>query len=240
MKLDQTATKELYVISHGSWDKRYKVSISNNKLRWTIKTDKSGSNILDLDSESSIEANKLYYCDVIYSGSDAEIWINGELNSFASWSGKLLKSDVDLTIAQMLPTDANYNFKGTLDDIRIYDYALLPSEIKTLNDLPTAISDDGKRVVDTGLNLLTNYPNPFNAGTEIMFRVNKPSKIKIDIYDILGRKVRTLADGEMLPGVFNVWWNGRNDAGGEISSGIYICVLSGQYELSKLKLILLK
>lgn len=240
MKLDQLPAKELYVISHGSWEKRYKVSISNKKLRWTIKTDRSGSQVLDLDSETALSANVLYFCTVAFNGSDAEVWINGELDSFTSWSGKLLQSDVDLTIAQMLPNDANYNFNGVLDDFRIFDYGLLPSEIETLNDIPSAVEPPGRGKIDNGLKLFTNYPNPFNTGTELVFSVNRQSRIKIEIYDILGRKVRTLAEGERQPGVFSVWWNAASDAGAEISSGIYLCVLSNQYESSKLKLILLK
>ncbi|MFA3784100.1 LamG-like jellyroll fold domain-containing protein [Melioribacteraceae bacterium 4301-Me] len=241
MKLNQLPTKEVYIISHGSWDRRYKVSISSKKLRWTIKTDKSGNQILDLDSQSIIDANKLYHCVVIYTGSDAEIWLNGELDSFTSWSGKLLTSDVDLTIAQMLPLDANYNFKGVLDDIRIYDYTLLPQEIENLYDLPTSVQNNKK---NNSLTLETkldgNYPNPFNSSTQIIYKVSKRSNVKIYIYDILGRKIKSLLDDEKDKGIFNLWWDGKNDFGKNVSSGTYICIMKSDENISKLKLLLVK
>ncbi len=241
MKLDQLLSKEVYIISHGSWDKRFKVSLYNGKLRWTIKTDKTDRQILDLDSKSILDANKLYNCVVTYSGSDAEIWLNSELDSFTGWSGKLLTSDIDLTIAQMLPNDTNYNFKGILDDFRIYDYVLLPDAIENLYDLPTSVENSRKKeIFPTESILFSNYPNPFNASTLITYAVTRYSRVKINIYDLLGGKIRSLLDDEKEKGIYNITWNGKNDFGTVVSSGIYFCVMNCEGKFSSLKLLLLK
>lgn len=238
MKLNQLPSKEVYIISHGSWNQRYKVSIANKKLRWTLKTT---NGILDLDSETSLDTNKIYNCVVVYSGGDAEIWIDRELNSFTSWSGKLLTSTIDITIAQMLPDNANYNFNGILDDFRIYDFPLLPDEINKLYDIPTSISQENfDEKLTKDIMLFQNYPNPFNATTEIIYKVDELSKVKIDIYDILGRKIKSLLDEEKEKGIFNLKWDGKNDYGVDVSSGIYFCVMINEGKLSKLKLVLLK
>ncbi|MEJ5352550.1 MAG: LamG-like jellyroll fold domain-containing protein [Melioribacteraceae bacterium] len=237
IKLNELPEKESYVISHGSWDKRYKVSIANKKLRWTIKTDKTGSNILDLDSENQIELNKFIHCVVNYDGKDAELWINGELDSFVSWSGKLLQTDVDLTIAQMLPSNSNYNFKGIIDDVRIYDFALMPDDIIKLCDLPTSLKEKENFLNETSL---SNFPNPFNSATEIVYKIMQTTRVQIKIYDILGRQIKILTDEDKAPGLYQVQWDIRNNFGNEVPSGIYFCILRTNQEMKTIKLILIK
>lgn len=199
IKLNNLPEKESYIISHGSWNKRYKISIANKKLRWTIKTDKQNNNILDLDSETQIESNKFLHCVVNYDGKDAEVWINGELNSFTSWSGKLQQSDIDLTIAQMVPSNFDYNFKGIIDDLRIYDFALLPHDILKLYDVTTSIKES--KIIPKEISLY-NFPNPFNSTTKIVYKISESTKVQIKIYDILGREIKILADEEKTPGVY--------------------------------------
>jgi hypothetical protein len=71
--------------------------------------------------------------------------------------------------------------------------------------------------------LLQNYPNPFNPTTTISFSLPQRSRIAIQIYDILGREVRTLLDGDMPEGVHTLSWNGTTNEGGDAASGVYFC-----------------
>jgi FlgD Ig-like domain len=67
-----------------------------------------------------------------------------------------------------------------------------------------------------------NYPNPFNPSTTIEFTVRERSKVSLKIYNVAGQLVRTLVDGDRAPGaVHKVAWDGRNDAGTTVSSGVY-------------------
>jgi hypothetical protein len=66
-----------------------------------------------------------------------------------------------------------------------------------------------------------NYPNPFNQSTVIGFTLAKSGFVSLSIYDILGRKVRTLVSEEMSSGNHSVLWNGTNDSGNDVASGIY-------------------
>ncbi|NQT23830.1 T9SS type A sorting domain-containing protein [candidate division KSB1 bacterium] len=71
-------------------------------------------------------------------------------------------------------------------------------------------------------NLLQNYPNPFNPSTVIGYVLNKPSNITIEIYNVLGQKIRTLFDGYQTAGSGRIIWDASNDLGKGVSAGVYI------------------
>jgi hypothetical protein len=78
----------------------------------------------------------------------------------------------------------------------------------------------------TSYSLVQNYPNPFNAGTVISFNVPQNSNsdltnVKLVVYNVLGQSVRTLVDEERYAGVHQVSWDGTNDRGDAVSSGVY-------------------
>ncbi|MEG8947130.1 LamG-like jellyroll fold domain-containing protein [Rosettibacter firmus] len=239
IKQDGISNKEMYIISHGSWDKRYKISIANKKLRWTIKTDKLSNNIFDLDSESEIKPNEFIFCVVNYNGQDVELWINGELDSFAQWTGKLQTTNIDLTIAQMLPDNSNYNFKGVIDDIRIYNNALMPGDIKNLYSINSYLKDELNYSDLQSLDI-SNFPNPFNSTTSIVYKISNPAKVLIEVYNVLGQKINTLVDKEQSSGLYEITWNGKNNYGIDVPSGIYFCVIKTKQEMKMRKLILIK
>jgi hypothetical protein len=88
--------------------------------------------------------------------------------------------------------------------------------------------------------LWQNYPNPFNPSTSVQFQVPKTSDVTVTIYDMLGQEVRTLFSGEVMRGTYSVQWDGRNDAGVQMSSGSYVYrMISGDFVQSK-KMVLVK
>ncbi len=70
--------------------------------------------------------------------------------------------------------------------------------------------------------LSQNYPNPFNPTTTIRFAVKQFAKTDVAVFDILGRKIATLVSEPLAPGVYSVNWNGKNDLGVTVASGIYL------------------
>lgn len=88
---------------------------------------------------------------------------------------------------------------------------------------------------------LTNYPNPFNPTTTIEFSIQNDSKIDLSIFNIKGQKIRTLAQNEFTQGSHSVIWNGVDNSGKPVSSGIYYYELNvnGKTEAVK-KCLLLK
>ena len=73
--------------------------------------------------------------------------------------------------------------------------------------------------------LSRNFPNPFNPATEIRFGIHQPGRVVLSIYDIAGRLVAVLAEGDYEAGEFVESWNGRDEAGQEVGSGVYFARL---------------
>jgi hypothetical protein len=90
--------------------------------------------------------------------------------------------------------------------------------------------------------LLQNYPNPFNPQTFISFTVSESEaqRVRIDIYNIKGQRVCRLVDDVFLTGEYSVVWNGRDDSGGNLSSGIYFYRMETANFIGVRKMILLK
>ncbi|MCD6163724.1 MAG: T9SS type A sorting domain-containing protein [candidate division Zixibacteria bacterium] len=95
--------------------------------------------------------------------------------------------------------------------------------------------------------ITSNYPNPFNSQTTIVYYVGNigpiPAQINIDIYDILGRKVRLLFDARKEVGSHKIIWDGKDDNGNALPSGLYFASISQWNERrlsSKRKLLLVK
>ncbi len=88
-------------------------------------------------------------------------------------------------------------------------------------DLPDKRHKIGDPSLPNDFELLQNYPNPFNPETEIAYTIPEGSDVSIDIYDLLGQKIGTLVDSYKSPGSYVVTWNGRDDVGRKVSSGIY-------------------
>jgi hypothetical protein len=212
--------REQYPISHGNWQSRWKVSISNGRLRWTIRTARG---IKDLDTESSLTPDSLVNVAVTYDGTVMAVFLNGDLDAFAPFADSLLLSPVDLTIGQALPTDVQYGFRGVLDEVRIYNYALGGTEIRALADRPAGVLTDGVGLPESAT-LLPNYPNPFNGSTIIGFRVPPTAKagsmVTLEVFDLLGRSVRTLVAGALSPGLHEVVFSADG-----LPSGVLLCRL---------------
>ena len=92
-----------------------------------------------------------------------------------------------------------------------------------------------------------NYPNPFNPVTTIAYDIPEAADVRIDIYNLLGQKVRTLVAASHEPGFHHALWDSRNDVGDAVTTGIYICritaidVSSGNVKFTETrKLVLMK
>lgn len=235
MRVGAFYTREQYPVSHGNWENRWKVSISNGRLRWTIKTT---SGVKDLDSESLLAADSTYMVTVSYNGADVELYLNGALDSFGSFSGTLLQTTIDLTIGQVLPGNQAYNFNGVLDDVRLYDYALPLTEIRNLFFPPDAVPERKGDPVPLAYLLDQNYPNPFNPATRIRFGVPSHAgaeQVSLRVYDLLGREVAVLVNDRLPPGVYTVEWS---PAG--VASGVYYCVMRASEKSIVRKMLLVR
>jgi hypothetical protein len=93
--------------------------------------------------------------------------------------------------------------------------------------------------------LLQNYPNPFNAETWIPFQLSDDANVTVSIYDIQGQLVQKIGLGKLPAGIYvskdeAVYWNGRNNAGEEATSGVYIYHLQADNYITNKKMLILR
>jgi flagellar hook assembly protein FlgD len=82
--------------------------------------------------------------------------------------------------------------------------------------------DDPGAVLPDGFELSQNYPNPFNPVTTIEYSVMRRGHVAIEIYNVLGQRVRTLVDETKSAGTYRVEWDGNDEAGRPVTSGVYL------------------
>ncbi|MBD3169093.1 MAG: T9SS type A sorting domain-containing protein [candidate division Zixibacteria bacterium] len=124
-----------------------------------------------------------------------------------------------------------YQVKGKDADDQWGSYSSL--EIANVGGV-TGIDDKRNDNVPYAFSLQNNYPNPFNAGTNIGFMLPEPGNIKLEVYNLLGERVAVLADGQYPRGQHTINWDGTDSNGNELASGFYFYRLfSGEKSATK-------
>jgi len=98
----------------------------------------------------------------------------------------------------------------TLDDLTVF----LRAYVQSGTDVPEA---------PVALNLSRAMPNPFHSETSVRLSLPEPGDATVEVYDVSGRRVATLANGPLPAGTVRLDWNGRDEGGREVASGIYFC-----------------
>ena len=104
-------------------------------------------------------------------------------------------------------TGSDYTSDMAIDDVH---FDVDPTGIENPEGLPSSFA------------MRSNYPNPFNPSTTISYQVPRQSDVRIEIYNMLGQKVRTLINNRREPGDYEAIWNSKNDSGAEVGSGVYL------------------
>jgi len=158
-----------------------------------------------------------------------EITGNVEPPFLLSYKGYFMRPDVDEKIAETLA----FNEANALD-VSLF--------AQTFEDV-TSVEQDNE-VAPSTFHLAQNYPNPFNPTTKINYTIPTSVKgavrIKLGVYNLLGQLVRTVVDEEMNAGTYEAIWNGLDDAGRAVTSGVYIYRLSSGKFIENKKMILIK
>jgi hypothetical protein len=129
------------------------------------------------------------------------------------------------------PVDLNSN------DIFAIQYNSNSIELEVVNDV-TDVS--GSSAVPVVTLLEQNAPNPFNPFTVIRFSIAKPGLVRLVVYDVVGRPVRLLVNGVHQADRYEVTWDGRDDSGRGVASGVYMYVLDAPGYSETKKTVLLK
>jgi len=143
-----------------------------------------------------------------------------------------------------MATMAARNFMSTLEEGQVlesvsgifnFSFGTYKVQIRDLLDLGQTVSIvDDIKVNPYSYKLYDNFPNPFNPETQIRFEIGAKENVQILVYDILGRQIRYLVNEEYSSGFHVVNWDGTNESGQPVSSGMYIYLLkAGDYMADK-------
>ena len=103
--------------------------------------------------------------------------------------------------------------------------ALTPTELEVRDTEGNKVEANFNATVATAIpnryEMTQNYPNPFNATTQISFALPTDGKVSLKVYNIMGQLVRNLVDQNMTSGYHIVTWDGRDESGKEVSTGVY-------------------
>ena len=106
------------------------------------------------------------------------------------------------------------------------------------SDVVTAVDDAPEVPAEFGLS--QNYPNPFNAKTTIHFSLGGPGEVTLSVFDLLGRRIRVLQWGFLNAGAHSIVWDGANESGKVVASGIYFYRLESPEDSKTMRMLLLK
>jgi hypothetical protein len=114
-----------------------------------------------------------------------------------------------------------------------------------LNNVSSPKKSDAEENIDKSLlpdktDIQNNYPNPFTGKTNIKYALKADGNVKLNIYNVLGQKVRSLVNGQTTAGYHAITWDGTNDNGQHISRGVYLCRFNAGEYTKSFKMVLVK
>ncbi len=181
--------RESFIVSHGSWQNRWKVSITpDRKLRWTIN---STSTIADLDAITPLVQDSFYHVVVTFGDGLMTLHINGQLERYKFLAGMIRTTTSPFLMGQMLPGETTYNLNGVIDDVKLWHGALSPEIVRSVYELET--SSDLHEVKLDGSDL-TVFPNPVD---QIMTIRSLFGLGRLILMDIEGKIVAEAYAGDM-------------------------------------------
>ncbi len=184
-KANALPDKESFLLSHGSWQNRWKISVTpSRQLRWTLN---STSGISDLDTNTPLNIDSFYHVSATYDGQLLALYLQGELSSYKEFSGDIRTTSFPFLIGQMLPDETDYNFKGVIDEVQINDHALTPDEVKELyrQNIRTSL-DALPAEAKLGIQI---FPNPASQILTIFMQAPDEEILSVHVYDISGKLV---------------------------------------------------
>jgi hypothetical protein len=181
ININELFDRESYPVSHGNWTTRWKTSITDDRLRFTLN---GSDGIVDIDSETILETYIWYHIVGLYNGMDCLVFINGELEGFAPYSGKISKTLYDLVIGQSLPDQAGYNYKGLMDNLRIYNYGISYEMVKEIYE--SEKSGVADTLIDDHFKV---YPNPVKGNLHFELKTNPATMVSVSLHSMMGQKV---------------------------------------------------
>ncbi len=135
---------------------------------------------------------------------------------------------------------ASFKFKLSDNNAVVFDFVEAFVFDNNLEELSAELVSGKIELIPERYSLSQNYPNPFNPSTEIAYQLPQSGKVTLEIFNLLGQRVITLVDSEQEANSYVVSWNGQNESGIKVSSGVYLYRLQTNDFAQTKKMILFK
>ncbi|MDO9154866.1 MAG: LamG-like jellyroll fold domain-containing protein, partial [Paludibacter sp.] len=142
------------------------------------------NSVVDVDADTVLQVGKFDHFTAVYSGYSMELYRNGLLSGFKPLTGQILTTAKSLTISRKDEGTSDYNFRGTVDEVRIYNEELAQSIIALL---PTTFKLKAG-IEDTIIIDFKVYPNPFSNEVNISLPTGENIS-RIEVFSLVGKKV---------------------------------------------------
>ena len=229
--------------SPGSWSTNNYQIRTNDQQQLQAISDGSVS----LTTDNTIDINTWYHViyevmtapagdTVAYYGAFKLLDINNsELYfGYAGFDTPVILAQAPLRMGKAAGGDYPPYFRGYFDDIKIYNYAAVG-----LMQGIVSVKTNGSPI-PLKFELSQNYPNPFNPSTEIQFAIPTNQRVTINVYNLLGKQVKTLVDKTVTAGRYKISWDGSDRFGTQVASGIYFYELRFKDMIKMRKMLLLR
>jgi hypothetical protein len=128
----------------------------------------------------------------------------------------------------------------SFNDMRTVESVELSTDTEIIVHVGSQVLGIDETLIPSVFALHQNYPNPFNPVTTIRYDLPEDSDVRIKIYDLMGRQVKTLINSEQTAGYRNIRWNATNHLGQPVSAGLYMYVIQAGEFMETRKMVLLK
>ena len=145
--------------------------------------------------------------------------------------------DIPLAVLGVVDPIEEIRLVGSLEGTLYLDDVHLVTAIPAAT---TAVVEEAAGLLPGGVSLVQNCPNPFNSSTTIRFSLPQLEMVGLTIYNLAGQEVVTLAQGQREAGTHTLRWDGRDDGGRELASGVYLYRLRAGQQVETRKLLLLR
>ncbi len=221
------------------------------------------------NTDNSLERSLLLSTDypVLRTGLDQEAIQVGPALDLALFPESSLNGDNSITIRYSdEDVEGGIGSYGLEESLHIFhwnpsaqQWELIASDVDTLHNEVTATitnagvyaafttdsqtdaqDDERGDLLPYGFKLSQNYPNPFNPLTKIEYTLPRQSRVTIEIYNVLGQRIRSLVDGEQPAGTYRISWDGKNSSGESVATGVYFYRFRAGDHVETKKMLLLK
>ncbi len=215
---------------------------SNRQLDEIVKTWNGAAFVNSAKNEYSYDGNDNLTLDK-HSVWVSSAWSLSDVDTMKYDGSNRLIQEVFWTVSSGDLSRTNYTWDGSGNVTEMIDQNYVSSWVNDMRSVfvyqQIAVQVDESPLPDD-FALLQNHPNPFNPTTTIRYSLARPSQVVIEVWNVLGQRVRVLEDEVQAAGVYETTWDGRNASGQEVASGVYFYTLrSGNFTQTR-KMVLLR